>query len=118
MALHHELPIYKATYELLGVAIDSTRNIPRDFKRQFGEKVRDLCTDMIVQIFRANVATYKVEHIEKLLENLQVTELLFRLLSDKKFISKAQYAKLIELSSSIGKQASGWKKSCKSAPAS
>ena len=118
MALHHELPIYKATYQLLGVAVDITRNIPRDFKRQFGDKVRDLCTNMIVLIFRANVAQYKAEHIDALLEDLQVTELLFRLLKDKKFISTAQYAAAIEITNSIGKQASGWKKSSKSAPAS
>ena len=58
---------------------DITRNIPRDFKRLIGEKVREECVEILVLIFRANVARNKTPHIEDLLERLQVVELLLRL---------------------------------------
>lgn len=93
MALHHELPIYRQTYELLSMAIDVTRNIPRDFKRLIGEKVREECVEMMVLIFRANVAIHKTPHIQELLERLQVVELMLRMSRDKRFISTKQYAK-------------------------
>lgn len=110
MGLHQELPIYKAAYDLLGMAVDVTRNIPRDFKRLIGEKVREECVELLVLIFRANVSRDKVPHIEQLLERVQVIELLLRMSKDKRFISTGQYAKAIEITDSIGKQASGWKK--------
>ena len=56
MALHHELPIYRDAYALLGMTTDITRNIPRDFKRLIGEKVREECVEVMVLIFRANAA--------------------------------------------------------------
>lgn len=110
MALHKELPIYKSAYDLLCVTTQITRNIPRDFKRLIGEKVREECIEIIVLIFKANVASNKVPFIQTLLERLQVVELLLRLSKDHRFISTKQYAGAIEITEDIGKQSTGWKK--------
>lgn len=118
MALHHDLPIYKAAYELLGLAVDLTRNIPRDFKRELGGHLRSECVEITVLIFRANVAREKVLHIEDMLERLEVVNLLLRMFVDKRFISRQQYAQAIQLTSSIGKQAGGWRKHSSASPAS
>jgi len=117
MALHHQLPIYKLAYDLLSATTDITRNIPRDFKRLIGEKVREECVEILVLIFRANVARNKTPHIEDLLERLQVVELLLRLSKDKRFISTKQYARAIEITDGIGRQATGWKRHAAAAPA-
>lgn len=117
MALHHQLPIYKLAYDLLSVTTDITRNIPRDFKRLIGEKVREECVEILVLIFRANAARNKTPHIEDLLERLQVVELLLRLSKDKHFIATKQYARAIEITDGIGRQATGWKKHAAAAPA-
>jgi hypothetical protein len=71
MALHKDLPIYKAAYDLLSVTTEITRNIPRDFKRLIGEKVREECVEILVLIFRANVAAHKIQYIEALLERVR-----------------------------------------------
>jgi hypothetical protein len=110
MALHHELPIYKSAYDLLGMALEVTRNIPRDFKRLIGEEVRTECVHLMTLIFRANVSRDKGLHLDQLLEHVQVIELLLRVSQDKHWISKKQYAAAIEITQSIGRQASGWKK--------
>lgn len=117
MGLHHELPIYQDAYRLLGMTTDITRNIPRDFKRLIGEKVREECVEAMVLIFRANVARNKTPHIEQLQERVQVIELLLRMSKDKRFISVKQYADAIQITDSIGKQSSGWKKSSAASPA-
>lgn len=114
MALHTQLPIYKVAYDLLDVATDLVRNMPRDYKASIGGRIRDECVELMVLIFRANVAKDKAPHLGELLERLQVAELLIRLSKDKRFISVAQYAKAIELTDKIGKQASGWRKSASS----
>jgi hypothetical protein len=117
MALAHELPIYKQTYDLLSLSIDITKNFPRDFKRSYGEKIRTECVDMTVLIFRANVSRQKTPHIQELRERLQVTELLLRMSRDKRWISVPQYASAVELTQSIGKQATGWERYAKASPA-
>jgi hypothetical protein len=117
MALHKDLPIYKAAYDLLSVTTEITRNIPRDFKRLIGEKVREECVEVIVLIFKANVSFDKVPHIQILLERVQVVELLLRLSRDKHFISTKQYAGAIDITDQIGKQATGWKKHQAASPA-
>ncbi|GHC19247.1 four helix bundle protein [Aidingimonas halophila] len=109
MALHTQLPIYKLAYDLLSLAADVTRNIPRDLKVGLGAKVRDECIEILVLIARANAAENKAPHISEMLERLQVVEFLLRLFKDKRFISLKQYAAAIELTSSIGKQGNGWK---------
>lgn len=109
MAIHTSLPIYKDAYELLDVVTDLAKNMPRDFKASIGGVIRDDCVKVTVLIFRANVAADKAPHLVGLIERLQVMELLLRLSRDKQLISTKQYAAAIRLTTSIGKQANGWR---------
>lgn len=117
MALHTDLPIYRVAYDLLDVITDLAKNMPRDFKASIGGKLRDECVEIVVLIFRANCAQEKTSHLDGLIERLQVSELLLRLSRDKRLISTGQYAKAIELTTSVGKQAGGWRRASNS-PAS
>ncbi len=110
MALHTELPIHKVAYDLAGLAIDLVKNMPREVKVVIGGALRDECLQLIVLIFRANVATDKRPHLAQLIERQQLVELLLRLARDKRYISTKQYAGAIEFTGSIGKQANGWKR--------
>ena len=116
MALHIDLPIYKLAYDLLDLATDLTRNMPRDFKASLGGQIRVECVALMVAIGRANVASDKTPHLDGLIESLQVVELLMRLSHDKRFISPKQWARAIELTDRIGKQAGGWRAWSKSQP--
>ena len=98
-------------YAAFNVITDLAKNMPRDFKVSIGGKLRDECVEIVVLIFRANVARDKAGHIGTLIERLQVAELLLRLSRDKRLISTRQYARSIELTTSIGKQAGGWRRS-------
>ena len=110
MATHTQLPIYKAAYDLLGVVADLVKNMPRDFKRSIGEKISAECIEITVLVFRANVAQDKAPHLIELLERLQVAELMLRLSMDKRLISRPRYARAVELTTSIGKKANGWRR--------
>lgn len=111
MALHTDLPIYKAAYSLFDLITDLTKNMHRDFKASLGFKLRDEMIEIVALIYRANIAREKAPHIEQLIERLQVAELLLRLSRDKKLISTGQYAKTVEMTQSIGRQAGGWRRS-------
>ena len=84
--------------------------MPRDFKASLGGRIRDECVQLMVLIGRANAAAQKVPHITALLEHLQVAELLLRLAHDKRFISHGQWARAVDLTERIGRQAGGWRK--------
>lgn len=112
MAIAQHLPIYKLASDLTSLAADLTKNMPRDFKRTLGEKVLTECIDMSILIFRANVAAgqERSTHIQHLLERNQVIELILRLCVDRRLISTRQYARAIEITDQLGRQATGWKK--------
>lgn len=117
MAMHTDLPIHKVAFDLLSLATDVTRNIPRDFKVGLGAKVRDECIEVMVLIARANAAREKQQHLSVLVERVQVIEFLLRLFKEKRFISIKQHAAAIQLTTSIGKQANAWKRYTATAPA-
>ena len=110
MALHTQLPVYKLAYDLLCLATDLTRNMPRDFKASLGGRLRDECLNVLLLVARANAALEKGPHLTLLLEHLQVAELLLRLAHDKQFISHAQYARSVLVTDSVGAQVGGWRK--------
>ncbi len=118
MALHTELQIHKVGVELLGLAAEIQAAIPRSF-RHYGTRISDECIELLVQIARANAAKgpAKAAHIEQLLERLEVVAVLLRIASDKRLIARKLWASSMQLTGSIGRQAGGWLKSSRSAPA-
>jgi hypothetical protein len=114
MANHTTLPIYAEAYKLLKTIVETTKNMPREFKQSIGSTLRDECVQIAILIFRANVAADKSNHLIRLVERLGACELLLRLSRDMRLISTGQYANLIQLTSSIGKQANGWRRSASS----
>jgi len=110
MTIHTQLPIYKVAYDLLDAISDLTAQFPRNFRASMGEQIRVECVHIMTLVARANIAREKAPHLEALLESLHVTEILIRLSKDKRFVSVPQYARVVELTASIGKQANGWRK--------
>lgn len=109
MALHTYLPIYKVSESLFWFIDNLVTNMERDFKRRVGQRIADECVEITLLVFRANVATEKAPYLIELIERLQVIELLLRMAMNKKKIDKGAYANAIEMTTSIGKQATGWK---------
>lgn len=110
MALHTNLPIYREAYKLFEVILELTRSMPREFKQSIGGKLRDECIEICVLIFRANTMRDRAGHLLDLIERLQVAELLLRLARDKRLISTKQYGAAVDITTSIGKQANGWRR--------
>jgi hypothetical protein len=54
MATYDNLPIYKASYELLVEIFKFTQNFSREFKYTLGERLKNETIDMITHIYRAN----------------------------------------------------------------
>lgn len=87
-----------------------TKEFSREYKFTLGQKIKDEVIELVILIYRANSAENKTEHIEAMLERLQVVELLLRLCHDMRLIPMKDYAAIVEMTESLGKQAQGWKK--------
>jgi hypothetical protein len=116
MALHSSLPIYRDVYALTVLVANLVSNIPRKHKRR-GDKLDDECSELMVLVFRANVARNKVPYLSELVERVESLNFMFRLCCDLKIISERQYAQGVALLGGIGRQANGWKKSASASPA-
>jgi hypothetical protein len=112
MALHTETKIYQAAYGLLGVATDYVKNMPRSVKPIFGEGICTRCLELVLLIADANSKPNqeRLPLILSILQRVVALEVLMRLCRDKQYISLKQYAAAIVLTTSVGRQATGWKK--------
>lgn len=109
MAQIKHLPIYKTAYELLEMTVRVTKQFPRDFKFSLGDKIRTEVIDLVVFIFKANSSKKeRIEHATKILERIEVIELLVRLTKDLRLITVKQFSEIVFLSDSLGRQAQGW----------
>jgi len=108
VAKYKHLPIYKTTYELLEMVTRKTKDFPRDFKYSLGDKIRNECIELVVFIYKANSKLNKKEHLEQILERVQVIELMLRLSKDLRLLSTTAFSEIVLLADSLGRQAQGW----------
>jgi len=113
MAQYSELPVYKASYDLLLAIFQFTKNFTRDYKYTVGESIKKETIELINRIYRANAARDKIAVIEKARENIEVIRLYIRLMKDLKQISLDKIVTINEKIENVSKQLTGWQKSQK-----
>lgn len=113
MAIYDNLPVYKASYDLLVELFRLTKNFSREWKFTVGEEIKKETIEMIINIYRANSKMEKDEKIQKARENVETIRLLLRLLKDLKQVSLERFINLNEKIESVSKQLTGWQKSLK-----
>lgn len=109
MALAEDLPIFRAAYDLLEQLTDVTRDLPKFYRYTVGTRMMDLSLDLLGQIYRANMGSYKAEALTELLIDYRQLLMLLRVAYHGKSISSGRYAVLMKLLDSIGRQATGWR---------
>jgi hypothetical protein len=113
MALYENLPVFKASYDLLLETYKLAQNMQRDYRYTIGEKLKTELMDMMVDIYRANGMTEKSAVIQQARERLVVIKLHLRILRDLNQISVKAFALQSERIESLSKQLASWHKYCK-----
>jgi len=57
MSLHQELPVYKASYDLLMEIFSFTKEFSKEYKYTVGESLKKETIELLTLIFRANSRT-------------------------------------------------------------
>ena len=58
MALHQDLPVYKACYDLLLALFRFTKDFSKEYKYTVGESIKKETIDLLTLIFRANTINF------------------------------------------------------------
>jgi hypothetical protein len=86
-----------------------TKDFPRDFKYSLGDKLRNECIELVIFIYKANtLRQQRKEHLQQILERVQVIELMLRLSRDLRLFNVAAFSEIVLLTDSLARQAQGW----------
>jgi four helix bundle protein len=110
MGLYYDLPIYRASYQLVLAVYKLVRNFKKEYKYTLGQEMKHSAMQMVLYIFRANSAVDKREDLRTLSDYLEYLKLQLRLCVDMRLITPAQHAEMWEQMGVIGKQLTGWRK--------
>ncbi len=110
MALVYELPVYKASYDLLMEIFELVKQLQREYKYTIGEKLKNEALEMIMNIYRANTRAQKKDTLQVAREHLEVVRLLMRLTKDMKQININRFVDVNKKIEDISKQLTAWQK--------
>jgi len=111
MALYDELPVFKASYDLLLKIFRFTANFTREYKYTVGERLKNHTLDLISLVYKANTARSKSEIIQQAREQVELIRLLIRALKDLQQISLKSFVTINKQVENVSKQLTGWQKS-------
>lgn len=111
MAIYDNLPVFKASYDLLLEIYRLNENLKRDYRYTLGENLKQETMAMMVNIYKANSVEDKIALLGEAREKLVAVKLYIRLLHDLKQLSVKQFALLSVHTESISKQLVAWHKS-------
>src|SRR5690554_4211455 len=115
MAQYNELPVYKATYDLLLAIFQFTKDFSKEYKYTVGESLKKETIELLTLIYRANTRHQKADVLQMAREQIEVIRLLIRVMKDMKQISLNSYLGIMKHYKSyklrktmIFKNLSGW----------
>lgn len=112
--IYDNLPVYKATYDLLLYIFQLNRNFQREYRYTLGENVKNELIALLLCIYNANTVQEKLPFLSDGQQHVVAIKIQIRLLADLKQISLKQYANAAEQIESISKQMAAWTKYVKS----
>ena len=113
MAQYDELPVYKATYDLLLEMFRFTKDFHKEFKYTVGESLKKETIELITLIYRANSRVDKQVTLQTAREHIEVIRLLIRLMKDMNQINLKRFVEVNTRVENVSKQLTGWQKSQK-----
>jgi len=113
MGKYDELPVYKASYDLLVEIFRFTKNFIREYKYTVGESLKKETLELITLIYRANSRRDKFAVIQEARERIEVIRLFVRLLKDLQQISLKKFVNVNKQIENVSKQLTGWQKKYK-----
>ena len=113
MALFYELPVYKATYDLLLGIFKFTKDFSKEYKYTVGKSLKKETIELLTLIYRANTKYQKTDVLQTAREQIEVIRLLIRVMKDMHQINIKKFVQINQIVENVSKQLNGWQKSQK-----
>ena len=97
MAFHHDLPVYRDTYQLVLKIFECTKHFSKEYKYTLGQDMKRDALELLRSIYRANKTKNKSEHLETFLSDFELLKLQLRLCVDLKTMPIKRQASFSEL---------------------
>lgn len=101
------LPIYRDCLRLTDQLMVITPTFPKTFRFNLGERLVNMCLDMLELVNHANSSFDKGPLLQQLLDRQHLMVMLLRLSAHHRLISVKQHVELSQLLDSIGRQGGG-----------
>lgn len=102
--------IFQRSYQLVLNVYRVVGNFKREYKYTLGEKLKDVCHQILDLVVLANVSRDKTEALNQLDRRLETLRIHLRLASDLKTVGLNSIETINLLIEDIGKQLIGWRK--------
>jgi hypothetical protein len=122
MARYEHIKIFQVAYILTVEIHKVASKFGKKHRYTLGEKIKNLCSDMLDMIVVANAATEKQESLKMIDAQLEKIRIQLRIVYDLRIISAGLLGILNKRIEEVGRQLGGWQKwaeeeACPSAPA-
>ena len=108
MALYSDLPVSKASYDLVLDIFGLVRNFNREYKYTLGEDLKREILNLVILIYRANSREDKGVVIAEARERVELIRLLIRLVKDLQQINLKRMIAVNQKIENISKQLTLW----------
>jgi hypothetical protein len=113
MAMHHDLPLYRATYKFILDLFSVVKEFPREYKYTIGQDLRRDSIVLVRLIICANkYRNERAAYLDTLQECMELLRMQVRLCFDLRILSVSSHSSLSATMENISKQITGWKQSC------
>jgi hypothetical protein len=113
MALHSELPVYKASYDLMLTVFQFVKDFSREYKYSVGDALKNETMGLMTLLFRANSRTDREAVLQEARERVEVIRLYVRLMHDLHQVSVKRFVHLNMRVETVSKQLAGWQAASK-----
>ena len=111
MAKYEHLPIFQKSFDLMVRVYEETHNFSQEYKYSLGQKIEDVCLELLDWIIIANSEKDKKPCLGKANQQVERLRIYIRLCHSLNIISKKKYEVLSKYIDEIGRMAGGWLKS-------
>lgn len=113
MGLFYDLPVFKATYDILLELFLLVQKMPREHKFTLGEQVKNECLEIFLDIYQANTVADKRDFLKNATLHLLKLRVMLRICNDLRLMNMERFMKLNEQVENVSRQLAGWVKSLK-----
>jgi len=111
MARYEELPLYKATYDMMLSVFRFVKDFTKEYKYSVGDTLKKETLDLMTLVYRANVRKEKATVLAEARERIEVIRLYIRLMKDLQQVSIKQFVQVNQQVENVSRQLAGWHKS-------